>query len=1143
MTSGFLSLLGTRRFWPLFWTQFLGAFNDNFFKQAMGLMLVYRIGAEGHLDSSALIALAGATFVAPSILISALAGSMADTIDKAKLARWLKLWEIILMVMAAGALVSGSLPALFGVLFLLGGQSALFGPVKYGLLPDHLKDDELVRGNALIECATFVAILIGSLLGGALIGESYGLMSVSIGIVLFGVLGFATSRFIPPAPSAMPNQPLSYNLVSDTIALIDEARHLRGVWLPILGISWFWTIGATLFAVVPAVAHDHMGGAEAVASFFLAVFSVGIGTGSMACARWLKGEITARTVPFAALAISILLLVFASVLASLPMPRDHGQTLLQVLGSPKGITVSLFLFSLSVAAGFYVVPLYALLQHAAPMGHKARMIGANNVVNSLMTVAGAAVTAILTGMLHLPVAAVMTVLALLNLIAVAAMVRLLSRVVLKSIAHVILVTLFRVEVTGAENFKKLGARSIIVANHQSFLDAAVIASFMPGDPIFAINTEIAKKWWVKPLLSLVDAARIDPTSPMALKSLAREVEKGRTLVIFPEGRLTTTGSLMKVYEGPGLVADKTSAEIMPVRLEGLQYTFFTHLKNRVARHLTPKVYMSILPPRRLTTDPSLTGRNRRRAAGLQLYDIMSETLFTTTDIDKTLFHSLIEAASLNRRGHVIVEDMGFSPLNYGRLLAGAFVLGRKFKGFTQTGEFVGVLLPNSVAAIVAFFALHAFGRVPAMLNTSVGLQGLLAACRTGGIQTVLCAHRFVEKAKLADVLAALEAQVKVVYLDDIQPKVSVFDKIGGLISSFLPSEIAHQGSPDDPAVVLFTSGSEGTPKGVVLSHRNLQANRHQVSSRIALNTQDIVFNPLPMFHSFGLTVGTLLPILAGIRTFLYPTPLHYRIIPELVYQTNATIFFGTDTFLRGYARTANAYDFHTVRLVAAGAEKITDETRRIWAQQFGLRILEGYGATETSPVIAFNTPMHCRFNTVGRIMPGIEARVEPVAGIAEGGRLHVKGPNVMLGYLRDTAPGVIEPVSDGWYDTGDIITTDADGYISIRGRAKRFAKIAGEMVSLAAIEAFAISLSPSFKHAAMARPDERKGERVILLTEDPDLKRPKYAEAASAAGIAEIMFPRDFIFIEKIPVFPTGKIDYVAIEQHLDAERHEHAMT
>jgi len=1135
MNSHFFSLMSTRRFWPLFWTQFLGAFNDNFYKQAMGLLLAYHIGAEAKMDASALLALAGATFVAPSIFISAFAGRMADTRDKAMLARWLKLWEIVLMVFAAAALIAASLPMLFGVLFLLGCQSSLFGPIKYGLLPDHLRDNELVRGNALIECATFVAILIGSLLGGALIGETYGLMSVSLGLILLAALGFVTARLIPPAPPAVPNQALSFNLFSDTIALIGEARHHKGVWQSILGVSWFWTIGATLFAVVPALAHDHMGGAEAVASFFLAVFSIGIGAGSLLCARMLKGEISAKPVPFAAAGISLLLLVFAGVLASLPLPNEFHQNFFDVLGTAKGVTVSLFLLGLSMLAGFFVVPLYAIIQHYSPEGQKARMIGANNVVNSLMTVGGAAVTAFLTTALHVSIPAIMTILALLNLIAVALIVRLLSPSVLKSIAHFILVTIFRVEVHGASHFPKAGQRAIVVANHQSYLDAAVIAAFMPGDPVFAINTEIAKKWWVRPVLALVDAARVDPTSPMALKTLTREVEKGRPLVIFPEGRLTTTGSLMKIYDGPGLIANKTGAVIVPVRLDGLEFTFFTHLKNRVVRRIAPKVHMNVLQPRCLTLDPALTPRERRRIAGLQLYDMMAETLFTTRHIDKTLFRSLIEASAANGRRRPILEDINFSPLTYGRLLTASFVLGRKLERQTKTGEIVGILLPNSVAAVVAFFALQAFGRVPAMLNASSGLQGILSSCQTAQIQTVLCAHAFVEKAKLAEVVAGVAADVKVVYLDDVQKTVSLFDKIGGLIASFIPNRFAYKGDSNDKAVVLFTSGSEGMPKGVVLSHRNIQANRQQVQARIALNRQDIVFNPLPMFHSFGLTVGTLLPILVGIRTFLYPTPLHYRIIPELVYQTNATIFFGTDTFLRGYARVANPYDFHTVRLVAAGAERVADETHRIWSEKFGVRILEGYGATETSPVIAFNTPMHCRYGTVGRIMPGIEAKLEPVPGIAEGGRLHVKGPNVMLGYMRASAPGQIEPVADGWYDTGDIIATDADGFMRIQGRAKRFAKIAGEMISLASVEAFATSLSPSFKHAALTRPDERKGEKIILVTEDTDLKRPRYAEAAKAAGIAEIAFPRDFIVIEKLPISPTGKIDYPAIEQILQS--------
>jgi acyl-[acyl-carrier-protein]-phospholipid O-acyltransferase / long-chain-fatty-acid--[acyl-carrier-protein] ligase len=330
-------------------------------------------------------------------------------------------------------------------------------------------------------------------------------------------------------------------------------------------------------------------------------------------------------------------------------------------------------------------------------------------------------------------------------------------------------------------------------------------------------------------------------------------------------------------------------------------------------------------------------------------------------------------------------------------------------------------------------------------------------------------------------------------------------------------------------VVLFTSGSEGSPKGVVLSHRNIQANRHQVGARIAFNRSDVCFNALPMFHSFGLTVGTVLPVLAGVRTFLYPSPLHYRIVPELVYQTNATVMFGTDTFLRGYARMANPYDFHSVRLIGAGAEKVSDETRKIWSERFGVRILEGYGATETAPVIAFNTPMHAKAGTVGRFMPGIEHRLEPAPGIAEGGRLVVKGPNVMLGYFRADNPGVLERPQEGWYDTGDIVTLDEDGFVAIRGRAKRFAKIAGEMVSLAAVEEAASRFAPDARHAAVSRPDQRKGEQVILVTESPTLNRQRWVELAGPLGLPEIMIPREVIHVSTLPTLATGKADYAAI--------------
>src|SRR5262249_5995403 len=335
--------------------------------------------------------------------------------------------------------------------------------------------------------------------------------------------------------------------------------------------------------------------------------------------------------------------------------------------------------------------------------------------------------------------------------------------------------------------------------------------------------------------------------------------------------------------------------------------------------------------------------------------------------------------------------------------------------------------------------------------------------------------------------------------------------------------------PDDPAAILFTSGSEGVPKGVVLSHRNMLANAAQAAARIDFGRTDKVFNVLPVFHSFGLTVGLILPLVSGVHVYLYPSPLHYRTVPELVYGVNATILFGTDTFLAGYARAAHAYDFRSLRYVLAGAEPVKEATRRLFAEKFGLRILEGYGVTETAPVLALNTPMFNRFGTVGRIMPGMTARLEPVPGVEEGGRLFVSGPNVMLGYLKVDNPGVIEPPPEGWHDTGDIVAIDAQGFVAIKGRAKRFAKIGGEMISLAAVETLAGELWPDALSAVGTVPDPRKGERLIMVTEMKGAKRADFQAFAKSKGASDLMVPSDVLVVDQVPVLGSGKLDYVGV--------------
>jgi acyl-[acyl-carrier-protein]-phospholipid O-acyltransferase/long-chain-fatty-acid--[acyl-carrier-protein] ligase len=494
-------------------------------------------------------------------------------------------------------------------------------------------------------------------------------------------------------------------------------------------------------------------------------------------------------------------------------------------------------------------------------------------------------------------------------------------------------------------------------------------------------------------------------------------------------------------------------------------------------------------------------------------------------LDQTLFQALAHAYRDRDTGKVLIEDPLGNKLTYRKLLLGAQVLSRKLEHGTMVGENIGVMLPNSAGVAVVFMALQSIGRVPAMLNFSAGPVNVLAAMKAAQVTTVLTSRAFIEKGKLDKLIAALDGQARLVYLEDVRAEVSLRDKLKGFADGIAP-RVAR--NANHPAVVLFTSGSEGTPKGVVLSHRNILANAAQALARVDANANDKVFNVLPVFHSFGLTGGLMMPMLAGIPIYMYPSPLHYRIVPELIYQTGATILFGTDTFLSGYARSAHAYDFRTLRLVIAGAEPVKDRTRQVYMERYGIRLLEGYGVTETAPVLAMNTPMANRPGTVGRLSPLMEYRLDTVPGIEEGGRLSVRGPNVMLGYLRVENPGVLEALPDGWHDTGDIVSIDAQGFIAIKGRAKRFAKIAGEMVSLSVVETIAAALWPQAASVAVSIPDQRKGERIVLLTTQKDADRSAVQRQAKAQGAPELAVPAVVMVVDKVPLLGSGKTDYVA---------------
>ncbi|HEY4636418.1 MAG TPA: AMP-binding protein, partial [Rhodospirillales bacterium] len=744
-------------------------------------------------------------------------------------------------------------------------------------------------------------------------------------MLVFALLCWGSSLWIPKVGSGAPDLVISRNIASSTIELINHLRSDRRLWWGALVTSWFWLIGAVVLSLLPPLVKGVLGGTEEVVTTFLANFSVAVAVGA-GLAAWLAAG---RIVILPTLIGAVLLGAFAVDLGwttyGMPLalaPAGVGE----VFSSVYGLRVMVDLAGLAIAGGLYIVPTFAAVQAWAGADRRARVIAGVNVLNAAFMVAGTVVVAALQAF-HVTTPTLFVMIGVATLIVAITIGRTMPANPMMDFLSIVFRALYRVEVKGVENLLNAGPNPIIALNHVSFLDAALAMSLLPKDPVFAIDSEMAKKWWVRPFLHFTRAMPLDPTKPMATRTLINAVRGGEPLIIFPEGRLTMTGSLMKVYDGAGLVADKTDAYVVPVRLAGLEYTPFTRLSRaQVRRRWFPKVTVTVLEPVKLTVDPALKGKYRRQAAGAALYEIMSNLVYRTTSTDRTVPQALIEAAEIHGMGRIAVEDPVAGTLSYRKLLMGVRILGEKLMPLAPQGKPIGLMLPNANGAALTLMALMSAGRVPAMINFTAGAANVLAACKAAQLDTIVTSRAFIERGKLDNLIAGLQAEIKIVYLDDIRPTITSFDKLRGFWNARKPLVARNA---DDWAVILFTSGSEGTPKGVVLSHRNMLANAAQAAASIDFGRQDKVFNVLPVFHSFGLTVGLVLPLVSGVRIYLYPSPLHYRTVPELVYGVNATILFGTDTFLNGYARAAHAYDFRSLRYILAGAEPVKESTRRV----------------------------------------------------------------------------------------------------------------------------------------------------------------------------------------------------------------------
>jgi len=1121
-----MSLMTTRRFAPLFWCQFFSAFGDNFLKTALVFVILFQIAGA---DSAALVTLAGATLIFPFFLLSGLGGELADRYDKAFVAQRLKFAEIGVAALAVAGFAFHSLAILFVAVFLYGVIAALFGPIKYGILPDHLARAELPAGNALVEGGTFLAILLGTIVAGIAAKGGGDPIHFAWLMMVSAFACWIASRMIPPSGEGAPELVIKRNIFASTAGLVRYVRADARLWWGALVVSWFWLVGALVLSLLPTMVTFNIGGSEPVVTVFLTIFSVAVAVGS-GLAAWLAAG---RIILLPTLVGAVLLGAFCldlgwTVSALVPAPHPIG--IGEYFATRYSVHTAIDLAGLAIAGGLFIVPSFSAVQAWAGADRRARVIAAVNVLNAAFMVVGAIILAVLQK-LGLSVAVLFALLGVANLVVAVIIGRTMPAGWLNDFLSIVFRAFYGLEVKGLENVAKAGDNAIIALNHVSFLDPPLATAILPKRPVFAIDVAMSQHWWIQPFLRFVRTMALDPLKPMALRTVINAVRDGNMLVIFPEGRITITGRLMKVYDGAAMIADKSGAMVVPVRIDGPERTVFSRLrKTQVHRRLFPKIRVTILEPVKLNVDPQLVGRRRRLAAGAALYDVMSNLIFRTTSTDRTIVEAVIEAAEIHGRRWLAIEDPVSGRLTYKRLLQATAILGAKLMPLAPEGRAVGVMLPTSNGAIVTVLSLLSGGRVPAMINFTAGAANILGACRAAQIDTIVTARAFIEKARLEKLIAPLEKQLRIVYLEDIRQTVSFVDKLRGALRAKKP---LVERAPDDWAVILFTSGTEGTPKGVVLSHRNVLANVAQVEARIDFGREDKLFMAMPTFHSFGFMGGIVLPLISGVPTFLYPSPLHYRTVPELVYGLCATYLFGTDTFLNGYARMANAYDFRSLRHIVAGAEPIKETTRRTYMEKFGMRILEGYGVTETSPVLAVNTPMFNKFGTVGRLLPGIEARLEKVPGVEEGGRLFVRGPNVMLGYLRSERPGVLEAPPEGWYDTGDIVTIDEQGYIAIKGRAKRFAKVGGEMISLAAVEMLAAELWPNAISAVVALPDARKGERLILVTDKHGATRADFQAYARSQHASELMFPAEVVVLDKLPVLGSGKPDLQTLQKFI----------
>jgi acyl-[acyl-carrier-protein]-phospholipid O-acyltransferase/long-chain-fatty-acid--[acyl-carrier-protein] ligase len=670
-----------------------------------------------------------------------------------------------------------------------------------------------------------------------------------------------------------------------------------------------------------------------------------------------------------------------------------------------------------------------------------------------------------------------------------------------------------------------GERVALTPHHASRIDPllfSLFSSFAGRSPIAVIPPSMARQRWFGLFKSSFAHEVVDVNDPIAAKHINDLWKKSDFLIIFPEPEPTTSGLLMKISDAVVAALERSGAWVVPARACNMQFTPFSRMSGRLARVAAPRVTMLSGEAAKLGGDGSKYSPKRA------LESMMNDTMMLGLWDKKPLFDTLLEQRKLWGGRRVMAMDPSGERTDWNRFITLVMVMRRVALSIAKIGDRVGIMMPNSVFTLAAIIGVQRAEMEPAMINYSMGSRPLKEACAIAGVEVIVTSRRFVDEGKFQPLVDAITSGgITVKFLEDMIGGLSTLDKLSAAISArFARPTPNPEKYAERTALVLFTSGSEGSPKPVALSFLNVQANTAQVRSTLDFYSTDVMVDVMPMFHSFGLCTGTIMPLSAGMPIAFYPTPLHYKKIPLYAYEVKGTVLLGTNAFLSGYARNAEPFDFVEMRYVICGGDKLRDATSDVWFEKFGAQVLEGYGVTECTPVVGVNRKGRNKPGSIGLPLPCVSTSLTPVDGVADGGRLVVRGPNVMKGYIR--ADGSIEPPPAEGYDTGDIVTIDDEGFVTIIGRAKRFAKIGGEMISLAYVEERAQEIWPDEPHAVVSVSGGDKGEIIVMLTERRDADREELRAALSRNGVSELSMPKKIIVVDALPRIGVGKVDYQA---------------